>query len=238
MQEDVRGAARAVRASATLQAAGVSQTIEMMHAILIVWVLLGSLSWGIGSCDRLRIAVPFSYLGFQAKPSSPGPGGAQDKAAETYVNLTIRLSGGGKIQLLKATEVSGKLVEREGPSSDYVYEITKQGVPQAVGFLPQGGFSLRGFKDPRGDDGEKVASSTSTTVTLSVPHTSLGSVLEGAIGLKIYKIAQGIELETVSFDVIRKLVAKKKVSVEFELSGGILGNQAKELNSGSTNSPR
>jgi hypothetical protein len=210
----------------------------MMHTILFVWVLLGSLSWGIGSCDPFRVAVPVAHLGSQAKPSSAGPGRSQDKSAETYVNLIVRLSGGGKIQLLKATEVSGKLIERQGPSSDYVYEVTKQGVPHAVGFLPQGGFSLRGFKDPRGDDGEKVASSTSTTVTLSIPHMTLASVLEGAIGLKIYKIAPGIELETVSFDLIRKLVAKKKVSVEFELSGGTLANQAKELNSGSTNSPR
>jgi hypothetical protein len=210
----------------------------MMHTIVFVWLLLGSLSWGIGSCDRFPVAVPVAHFRSQAKPNSSGPSRSQDKSTETYVNLVVRLSSGGKLRLLKATEVSGKLIERQGPSSEYVYEFNKQGVPSAVGFLPQEGFSLRGFKDLHGDDGEKVASSTSTTITLNIPHTTLGSVLEGAIGLKVYKITSGIELETLTFDVIRKLVAKKKASVEFEISGRALANQAKELNSGSSTSPR
>jgi hypothetical protein len=210
----------------------------MMHGILFVWLFLPSLSWGIESCDRFRMTLPVSQSPPQAKPNTTNPGRSRDKPAETYVNLTMRLSDGGKIQLLKATEVSGKLIERQGPSSNYVYEVTEKGAAVAVGFLPQGGFSLRGFKDPRGDNGENVASSTSTTVTLNIPHTTLASVLEGAIGLRIYKIAPGIDLETVSSDFIRGLVAKKKASVEFQLLGRALANEAKELNSGPGNSPR
>jgi hypothetical protein len=155
----------------------------------------------------------------------------EEKSTETYLNLTIKLTGDGKVHLLRATEVAGKLIEDQKASSDYLYQFTRKGVPLAVGFLPQGGFSLRGFRDPHGDDQEKISDSTSTTVMVSIPHTTLAAVLEGSIELKVYQTAPDIHLETVSFPAIQKLLASKKAFVKFDLPGSELANQAKELRS-------
>jgi hypothetical protein len=150
----------------------------------------------------------------------------------------MKLTEDGKVQVVRATEEAGKLIEDQKASSDYVYQFTRKGVAVAVGFLPQGGFSLRGFRDPHGENREKAANSSSTTVMVSIPHTTLAAVLEGAIELKIYQIAPDAQLETVSSSGLQKLLTKKKAFVKFDLSGTALANQAKELNSRPADVPR
>jgi len=204
----------------------------MILLILFAWFWLVSLA-DIRAAQNFPVLICISLSQQQEKQTTN-----DGKPAETYLNLTIKLTGDGKVQVLRATEEAGKLIEDQKASSDYVYQFTRKGVPIAAGFLPQGGFSLRGFREPHGDNPEKAANSSSTTVMVSIPHTTLAAILAGAIELKIYQIAPDAQLETVSASAIQKLLITKKALVKFDLSGAALANQAKELNSRPANAPR
>lgn len=195
-----------------------------------LWLVCPADVWAAENCP-----VPLRILASQQQQKQITNDG---KPAETYVNLTIKLTGDGKVQVLRATEEAGKLIEDQKASSDYVYQFTRKSVPIAAGFLPQGGFSLRGFRDLQGENREKAASSPSTTVIVSIPHSTLATILAGGVELKIYQIAPDAHLETISSSAIQKLLTTKKALVKFDLSGPALANQVKELNSRPPNVPR
>jgi hypothetical protein len=179
--------------------------------------------WQTDSLDRSAI---FGLFLGQVKPKTSARQAAPTQV-ESYVNMTLRLHDDGTAEIVRSTQVDGKLIERQGPASEYVYEITKDGRSHSVGFLPQGGFELRGFSDPHSSPKEKRSATNSTTIMLSAPDTSLDALRRGRISLRIYKIKQGMQLETISTNILKRLVIQKTALVQFEVSGAAIARELK-----------
>jgi hypothetical protein len=162
----------------------------------------------------------------QEKPQAP-PDHTDRAAGEAFLNLTIRLHEDGTSEILRATQVEGRLIERKLPVTNYVYEIIKNGKVFAVGFLPDGSFSWRSIKPLEGGN-EKTGKTKSATISLYVPNTNLNSAKQGKIGLRIYKIQLGVELETINPGLLKKLLADQKASKQFDLSGAAVAAQTND----------
>jgi hypothetical protein len=148
------------------------------------------------------------------------------KSTESFVNLIVRLREDGTTEIVRATQVDGKLIERRVPATNYIYEITKDGNAYAVGFLPEAAFSLRGFRD-KANTSEKTAMTRSTTITLNIPDTALDAAKQGRLGLRIYKLNAGTEVEAISLATLKKIVSKENASLQYELSGAAVASQVK-----------
>jgi hypothetical protein len=151
--------------------------------------------------------------------------------AETYLNLIIKLQENRTPALLKATQVSGKLIMRQGPSSSFIYEITRDGETLAVGFLPEDPFLVRGFTKPGPLQTENIGHSDSATIILNVPHTNTEAAAKGRIGLRFYKVQHGSPIESIDPSILKKLTADGNVSLEFDLPAGTLGSEIKKQSS-------
>src|SRR5216683_922814 len=127
------------------------------HALLraiVVAIVLSALGAACLKCSARRawnLGAPLGIsLPVAEEPQKPQevPNNRSDrKSNESFVNLTVKLGEDGSTEIARATQVDGKLIERQVPATNYVYEITKGGKAYSVGFLPEGAFSLRGFKD-------------------------------------------------------------------------------------------
>lgn len=149
------------------------------------------------------------------------------KSTNSFVVLTVKLREDSTTEIVRATQVDGKLIERQVPATKYVYEITKGGKAYAVGFLPEGTFALRGFKDQHHAT-EKTSETRSATITLNIPDAVLDSAKQGKFGLRIYKLNMGTEVEAISPDALEKLASKGKASIQYELSGTAMASQVRQ----------
>lgn len=183
-----------------------------------------SLAYSLG--ETLVLAVESGSCE-QEKPKT-SEGQNDRRTGASFLSLTLRLRDDGTSEIVRATQVDGKLIERQGPATEYVYEIVKDGKSFAVGFLPEGTFALRGFK-PENGGREKTGRTDTATVTLNVPGTELDAAKQGKIALRIYKIRPGVELDAISPGVLKKLVTTEKASVQFELSSATIAAQTKEV---------
>jgi hypothetical protein len=183
----------------------------------------------------LQEAVVASAKG-QERPKST-PDHSERATGGSFLNLTIRLRDDGTSEILRATQVDGRLIERKLPATNYVYEIVKDGKPFAVGFLPEGSFAWRGFK-PLDGGTEKTGKAKSATITLNIPDTDLDSAKLGKIGLRIYEIHPGIELDTINLAVLKKLLADQKAAIQFELPSAAVAAQTKEVRRAPAEGPK
>jgi hypothetical protein len=190
-------------------------------------------AWNLGAA----LATPLSLAGAQQKPQEAPHDRGEGKSTESFVNLTVRLREDGTTEIVRATQVDGKLIERQVPATNYVYEITKEGKAYAVGFLPEGAFSLRGFKD-QAHASEKTDLTRSTTIALNIPNAGLDATKQGEFGLRIYKLHAGDELEAITPTTLGKLVSKDKASIQYELSGAAVASQVKQKNQAISDAPK
>lgn len=149
------------------------------------------------------------------------------KSTDSFVVLTIKLHEDSTTEIVRATQVDGKLIERQVPATKYVYEITKEGKAYSVGFLPEGTFALRGFRDQHHAT-EKMSETRSATITLNIPDSALDSAKQGKFGLRIYKLNMESEVEAISPDALEKLASKGKASIQYELSGTAMASQVRQ----------
>jgi|HubBroStandDraft_1064217.scaffolds.fasta_scaffold98496_2 hypothetical protein len=155
---------------------------------------------------------------------------------ETYLNLVVKLQSSGSPEILKATEVSGKLIMRKEPSSRFVYEITKDGKTFLVGFLPEDPFVVRGFADPKHERQEDTAKTESATIILSIPNTDADAAASGRIGIRFYKLRAGsASPETMTVPIFKELLGESKAALQFDLSAGALSAEMKKV---SASAPR
>jgi hypothetical protein len=173
-----------------------------------------------GSVDSSK---DFYRFGNQSTKSS------DEEVAGSYVILTVRLGEGTSAETLRATEFKGKLINRQGPSTNYIYEITKNGKAYSVGFLPENSFAFRAFREP-GSGQEKTGTTKYATISLNIPNAKLESVKRGDFGLKIYKVNHGVPVETMSAAVLETLLAEDKLSIKYELSETAMASQIKTAN--------
>lgn len=158
------------------------------------------------------------------------------KSSESFIVLTIRLRDDRASEIVRATQVDGKLIPRQLPVTNYVYEITKDGKPYVVGFLPEGTFGFRGFRDQQTGT-EKTGAVRSTTISLNIPNASLDLAKDGKLGLRIYKLSPGSEESATSEEAIVKLVSKQRASIEYELSRAAVAAQVKRVTQASRAKP-
>ncbi len=196
--------------------------------LMIVFSLLlwpGIFEMGLRPVDwAIRTLVSFSVC----EPQQRSGAKQTDSERETYVNVTLRLRTGEKPEIVRTTQVEGKLIVREAPSSKFVYEVVKDNTSYAVGFLPQGGFELRGFSDRTSSREEKKSETSSTTVTLAIPNMRLETLRNGQVGFRIYEIRSGVELEPISKDALKRLVSNKSAFIRSEITGSAVANGMRE----------
>jgi hypothetical protein len=199
--------------------------LGLASTVCLYGVVFGASSSGEHQLPSHFVAAPASTDQEKPKPAEDQTG---RRAGESFLNLTVRLHEDGTSEIIRAKQVDGKLIERRGPATDYVYEIVKDGKPFAVGFLPEGTFSFRGFK-PEDGGREKTGTTSSATLNLNVPDTGLDSAKQGKIALRIYKVQLNIQVDILSPEALKKLITTKKASLQFELSGTTIAAQTKEL---------
>jgi hypothetical protein len=133
---------------------------------------------------------------------------------EAYLSLAIRLSDKGSSEIIRANVVSGKLVQRNVPATDYLYEVARGQEILAVGFLPKDPFITRAFATLGA--GEKVGPAKSVTIVLNVPsfEKSAGCDLE----IRFYKIKLDDRIQEIDAGVFRRLKEQQHLSLEFEIA--------------------
>jgi hypothetical protein len=123
--------------------------------------------------------------------------------------------------------VSGKLITPVGPSSKFIYEITRDGHPFAIGFLPEDPFVSRSFPDPKTQPKEQAGQTKSATITLNIPDTDAAAAAAGRIGIRFYALRQGTDVRRIDSEVFKKLLADSKISLRFELDPTTISNKFK-----------
>jgi hypothetical protein len=154
---------------------------------------------------------------------------AQSASTQGYLALVLRVHANDRcLHVLKATEVSGKLVLREGPSSKAIYEITKDDRNLVVGFLPEDPLTARGFASSS-DPVENTTQSESATILLNAPFADLKAARDGRLGIRFYTLKSGIRVPSINPEELKALETEGKVTLQFELSQDELASQIKRL---------
>jgi hypothetical protein len=155
--------------------------------------------------------------------------GSDSAIPQTYLALVLRLQANDRsLCLVKATQVSGKLVTRAGPSSKAIYEITKDDRNLAVGFLAEDPLTTRGFASSSHPT-ENTSQSTSATILINAPSVDLDTARHGRLGLRVYTVKSGVRIESINADMLRSLAAEGKIALQFELSRSEFASQIKRL---------
>jgi hypothetical protein len=181
-------------------------------------------------CKRFRLAASLlislsGLLGFEnlsasqtVIPSSQG---------DSYLSLIVKLHDKGPPELVKATEVPGRLIVRKESSSNFIYEITKDGKTFQVGFIPDP-FIVRSFADPQSEQRENIGKAKSATILLNVPDTDAEAVAKGRIGIKFYKLRDGTpNPETMTIPTFKELRSESRVALQSDLGAEALSGELK-----------
>jgi hypothetical protein len=151
----------------------------------------------------------------------------QSHSDGTFLALIIRLEESRSARIENATEVPGKLIAPPGPSSKFIFEVTRDGQPFAVGFLPEDPFVSRSFPDPKTHRKEQVGQTKSATITLNIPDTNAAAAAAGRIGIRFYALRQGTDVRRIDSEVFKKLLADSKITLRFELAPSTISNKFK-----------
>jgi hypothetical protein len=172
-------------------------------------------------------AVP--ALGRAASPPQAGGTGT------TYVNLVMRISKDKPPQILRATQLSGRVISRSNSIPSYLFAFTKKNRPSYIQYLPDNPFMVRGFVDPKHPEkGETLLESESTTVIVNVPDTDMSSATKD-LGLQVFSVSPaGMKSVTESGAIgadalLSKLKNSNGVSMKAELPSSQLGQAVKSI---------
>jgi len=106
----------------------------------------------------------------------------------TYVNMVIRISKDNPPQILRATQLNGRVVPLSSSVPSYLFAFAKNERPSYVQYLTNDPFIVRGFADPNHTErGEKLLQSDTATVNVNVPNTDMSSATKD-LGLQIYTV--------------------------------------------------
>jgi hypothetical protein len=193
------------------------------------WVVSQWALWaGVGLATSLLGPLTGPCAGLENRPARAQVSEKESRHGETYLSLVVKLQDAGPPELLKATEVPGELIVRKEPSSNFVYEITKDGKTFLVGFLPEDPFLLRAFADPKNEQKENISRAKSATIILNVPDTDADAVASGRIGIKFYKVLKGSPApETMSAPVLKEMLGDSKLALQFNLRAEALSAEMK-----------
>jgi hypothetical protein len=155
---------------------------------------------------------------------------SQDEScSNSYLVFVLKIYASNRsIHVLKATQVSGTLVQRQGPSSKTIYEITKDNQSLAIGFLPEDPLVTRGFPS-QSHPMENMGRGESATILVDAPFADLKDARDGRLGIRLYTLRTGVRLSSLNADELKALVAAGKVELQFKLSRSELASQIQRL---------
>jgi hypothetical protein len=175
------------------------------------------------------------YLPAPAAPAQPAAQQQEAAAQTTYVSMTVRISKDNPLQVLRATQLSGRVISRSNSVPAYLFAFTKKERPSYVQYLPDNPFIVRGFVDPRHPErGEKLLESDSATVIVNVPNTDMSSATRD-LGLQVFSVSPaGMDAfaRGGSIDVnalLTKLRSAKAVSLKSDLPASKLGKAVQSV---------
>lgn len=141
----------------------------------------------------------------------------QEPARSSYLHLVVRISEKGGFEILKASEISGKVILRKQPTSNFLYEVTSGQRTLAVETLPEDPFVVRGFSDPDGQLGHKFERTEAATIVLKVPNLNLEQASRNAINVRLYEAQPGQLTERITPSTVQNLKERNlfKTQIEF-----------------------
>ncbi|MGB2678395.1 MAG: M64 family metallopeptidase [Candidatus Acidiferrum sp.] len=172
--------------------------------------------------------------------AAPAPGRAATESqptgsGTTYVNMVMRISKDKPPQILRATQLSGRVISRSNSIPSYLFAFTKKGRPSYVQYLPDNPFTVRGFIDPKHPErGEKLLESETATVIVNVPNTDMSSATRD-LGLQVFSVSPaGMDAfarsESIDVDLLlRKLKNNKAISMKTDFPASELGQAVKSI---------
>src|SRR6266852_2916505 len=89
------------------------------------------------------------YLTAAPVAGHPTPQSQSFGRESTYVNMVIRITKDKPPQILRATQLSGRIVALSTSIPSYLFAFTKKERPSYVQSLPDNPFVVRGFVDPK-----------------------------------------------------------------------------------------
>jgi hypothetical protein len=161
--------------------------------------------------------------GFASGQSVEGPGEGK------FVNIVVRISRNQEPSIVKATEVTGRLVSSQQAAPPYFFTFSKDATTNYADFVPEDPYLVRGFADPEHPEkGEKLIQADSATIIVNVPRTDIASATHD-LGMQLYKVgpvAMGQYKTPRSSDLalVDRLMHSQGVTKELDLSKAALGS--------------
>lgn len=139
------------------------------------------------------------------KTCVPQGDAAQANERHTYLNLELKISEGGLVEVTRAAELPGSVRLNSAPTSDYVYEVSSGRQTRVAAFLRDDPFTVRGFADPSSQGGEKIERQETATVIISVPAFSLSMLEKCPLGFRLYRLRPGVKVEGMDANAFSRL---------------------------------
>jgi len=170
--------------------------------------------------------TPSPPQNFRVTPTAffQAPRGNQQPAAEpAYVNLQLQVFSDGRIQILRAVQGSGSVVSANAVA-DTLYEITQNGRVIAAGPLAPGLLRERGYGRPGAETAHADAPATSSTVSITIPNTTLNALLSNT-SISLNQVAAGVALQPVTPAWVTELRSGNYLRQRAAVSAQTLGAQ-------------
>jgi hypothetical protein len=151
------------------------------------------------------------------------------QAWDTYLAVAIRLRADDRTpQVVKISEISGRLVPRVAEDSELIYEVVRDGETTTINSLVDDPFTTRGFAVPGGTV-EGKSHTESATIFLNIPHANMEEARSGKIGVRFYRLRSKVRVADLTADKLRTLSAEGKAYVQFDLPRKCFASQIKRL---------
>ncbi len=183
----------------------------------------------LGLCAAITTAASLPSSGRANSPvsavgqTSAGNGSKSTSPVDSFLNLVIKVHEKSAPEVMKATQVPGKVILRQDAASNYLYEITKDGKTFVVAFLPEDPFVTRAFRDAEHQH-EQAGKTSSPTIILNVPQTDLRAAQSGTVGIRLYKVNAGVGLDSISPSAFEDLKSQHQLTLMLDISGRELSN--------------
>jgi len=186
-------------------------------------------------CLGLMKSAVASYAAAAPAPVHAAAQAQATEAQTTYVSMIMRISKDKPPQVLRATQLNGRVVSRSNSIPSYLFAFTKKNRPSYVQYLPDNPFTVRGFVDPKHPErGEKLLESNAATVIVNVPNTDMSSATRD-LGLQVFSVnPAGMDAfaRSGSIDVnalLTKLKNNKTISLKTDFPASKLGQAVQSI---------
>lgn len=170
---------------------------------------------------------------FLTSGAAPPPGASAQSAEGPdegkFMNVVVRIDKNQAASILKATEVTGRLVSSHQAAPPYFFAFNKDATTNYTDFVPEDPYLVRGFADPKHpEQGEKLIEADAATIIVNIPRTDIASATHD-LGMQLYKVGpvateQFKTLRSPDSAAVNRLIHSQGVTKELDLSRAALGS--------------